>query len=97
MLTKPGRRINDTMSLVAGSGPVPARPQTGRTTKHHLVFEASRAVTGDTEARQRHTDTRLQAEVYNSPRFDKGELFLYIPSYSYELPFIISLYSNKQL
>lgn len=55
-----------------GSGPVPARPQTGRTTKHHLVFEASRAVSGDTAARQRHTDTRLQAEVYNSPRFDKG-------------------------
>ena len=52
---------------------MPARPQTGRTTKHHLVFEASRAVSGDTAARQRHTDTRLQAEVYNSPRFDKGE------------------------
>ena len=78
------------MSLVVGSGPVPARPQTGRTTKHHLVFEASRAVTGDTEARQRHTDTRLQAEVYNSPRFDKGEL----PLYSYKLP-LYSFYSYE--
>ena len=63
-----------TQCHVAGSGPVPARPPTGRNTKHHLVFEASRAVSGDNEARQRHTDTRLQAEVYNSPRFDKGEL-----------------------
>ena len=53
---------------------MPARPPTGMTDKHHLVFEASRAVSGDTETRQRHTDTRLQAEVYNSPRFDKGEL-----------------------
>ena len=49
-------------------------------------------IIGDTEVRQRHTDTRLQAEVYNSPRFDKGELFfffyiltsfLYIPLYSF--------------
>ena len=62
--------------MCSGSGPVPARPPTGVTDKHHLVFEASRAVSGNTEARQRHTDTRLQAEVYNSPRFDKGELLM---------------------
>ena len=61
------------LSGVPGSGPVPARPQTGRTTKHHLVFEAAREVSSGQETRQRHTDTRLQAEVYNSPRFDKGE------------------------
>ena len=48
-----------------GSGPVPSRP-TGNS-KHHLVFEAAR------EVAERHTDERLQAEVYNSPRFDKGE------------------------
>ena len=48
-----------------GEGPVPSRP-TGNN-KHQIVFEAAR------EVAERHTDERLQAEVYNSPRFDKGK------------------------
>ena len=47
-----------------GDGPVPDRPT--RENKHNIVFEAAREVPG------RHTDTKLQAVVYNSPRFDKG-------------------------
>ena len=46
-----------------GNGPVPARPSGN---KHNIVFEAAR------EVADRHTDEKLQAEVYNSPRFDKG-------------------------
>ena len=45
-----------------GHGPVPARP----TKKQNIVFEAAREVPG------RHTDTKLQAVVYNSPKYDKG-------------------------
>ena len=37
--------------------------------RHNIVFEAAREVS----TASRHTDEALQAEVYNSPRFDKGE------------------------
>lgn len=47
-----------------GPGPVPARPP--KIHKHNLVFEAAREV-------RAHKDDELQAEVYNSPRYDKGE------------------------
>ena len=47
-----------------GPGPVPDRPH--RRNKQHVVFEAAREVRG-------HRDDVLQAEVYNSPRYDKGE------------------------
>ena len=49
-----------------GNGPVPARPS--HNNKHNIVFEAAR------EVADRHTDEKLQAEVYNSPRFDKGKV-----------------------
>ena len=51
-----------------GNGPVTARPSGN---KHNIVFEAAR------EVADRHTDETLQAEVYNSPRFDKGEFKCY--------------------
>ena len=41
--------------------------------RHNIVFEAAREVS----TASRHTDEALQAEVYNSPRFDKGECGIY--------------------
>ena len=46
-----------------GAGPVPDRPP--KINKPNLVFEASREVRG-------HRSDVLKAEVYNSPRYDKG-------------------------
>ena len=61
-----------------GAGPVPERPPKKN---HNVVFEASREVRG-------HKDEVLKAEVYNSPRYDKGKgnfliLFLYKNMISY--------------